>query len=490
MISRLKSVLSNLNEEKGSVFPLVLILLLLGGLMLPALLSYMETGIVSGTLYDKKSEELYAADAGAMDALWLLTDNTPSEVKAMMLSDGDGDPDIYTYLLLDNVNGKTVQYTIEIDGSVYIITSTATSPDGSRTIIEVRATPRATKNPPLYAAASLHGGLKINADLGSLTTPKSNTPDGDDVGTGDDMTKVFNLAYRQIEEFSEEVYVDDVLQVPREEEGDVVNEVYDYTIDYVNGQLAFVEAPVDGAEIWATYVYTPGWVNIYAYGLTDIYGSAQVYGDAHYYDHATGIYGKDYGVVPDAYDDPDNLLLYGEPILEPDPLFITEKITDPADIGGQFVEGDLKINSDRELGNENGIHITGDLTIGSNALVTLKGTVWVEGTIDIGGGCIVTDDIVDEDAKPYWMISEYSGANAIYLNGNAPAGWSYKVHAAMYAPSENATISISGDGALEGSAVAWGDVKIVGSSTLYNYVPLSNEPIWLLGCDILAWKIY
>jgi hypothetical protein len=61
--------------QKGSVLILVLILLVVGGLILTPLLGLMGTGLTSGQLYEKKTDELYAADAGVEDAIWKIQTN-------------------------------------------------------------------------------------------------------------------------------------------------------------------------------------------------------------------------------------------------------------------------------------------------------------------------------------------------------------------------------------------------------------------------------
>jgi len=86
-------------EEEGNVFILVLVLLVLGGLVLTPLLGLMSTGLMSGQVYEKKTAELYAADAGVEDAIW----------KIMHSEDIS-----YPYQLAEHltVNGKTVDYTV------------------------------------------------------------------------------------------------------------------------------------------------------------------------------------------------------------------------------------------------------------------------------------------------------------------------------------------------------------------------------------------
>ncbi len=57
-------------RESGQALILVLVLLLIGGLTLPPLLALANTGLKSSQVYEQKTDELYAADAGVEDALW------------------------------------------------------------------------------------------------------------------------------------------------------------------------------------------------------------------------------------------------------------------------------------------------------------------------------------------------------------------------------------------------------------------------------------
>jgi hypothetical protein len=64
-----------IRNEKGNVLILVLILLVVGGLILTPLLGLMSTGLLAGQVYEKKTDELYAADAGVEDAIWKIQTN-------------------------------------------------------------------------------------------------------------------------------------------------------------------------------------------------------------------------------------------------------------------------------------------------------------------------------------------------------------------------------------------------------------------------------
>jgi hypothetical protein len=67
-----KGVIKN---EQGYALTLVLILLVVGGLILTPLLGLMSTGLLAGKVYEKKTDELYAADAGVEDAIWRIQSN-------------------------------------------------------------------------------------------------------------------------------------------------------------------------------------------------------------------------------------------------------------------------------------------------------------------------------------------------------------------------------------------------------------------------------
>jgi hypothetical protein len=124
-----------LRDEKGAALIVALILMLVGGLIAAPLLDYMGTGLVTGEVYETRTAELYAADAGVENALWKINDGE------VVLCPGDP---THNYTIPD-VNGKTVDITItSIDAyegignltGTYQIVSTATG-DDSGTEIEV-----------------------------------------------------------------------------------------------------------------------------------------------------------------------------------------------------------------------------------------------------------------------------------------------------------------------------------------------------------------
>jgi len=127
-------------DEKGRALILALILLGVGGLTTGPLLSYVGTGLVAGEVYEKKTAELYAADAGVEDAVWKIQ-NDVGELPGPAC--GGGDPEYWSYNITDDVNkinGKNVEVTITyVNNSTYQVESIATGND-SRTEIEAYVT--------------------------------------------------------------------------------------------------------------------------------------------------------------------------------------------------------------------------------------------------------------------------------------------------------------------------------------------------------------
>jgi len=122
----MKTIVKRLaRDEKGASLVMVLILLLISGLIIGPLLSYMGTGLITGEVYETRTNELYAADAGVEDAIWKIQNNEGN----LPCSPGHS----WSYNIAD-VNGKSLQISIEyLDGGTYRITSTAVTDDGSGT---------------------------------------------------------------------------------------------------------------------------------------------------------------------------------------------------------------------------------------------------------------------------------------------------------------------------------------------------------------------
>ena len=117
-----------IRDEKGAALILALILLLIGSLISAALLGHMGAGILAGQVHERRTAELYAADAGVEDAIWRITHNYSIS---------------YPYHYPDPliVNGKSVDIVIyreDLDPTCgaelrYQILSTAVTDDGGGT---------------------------------------------------------------------------------------------------------------------------------------------------------------------------------------------------------------------------------------------------------------------------------------------------------------------------------------------------------------------
>ena len=126
----MKSVMNKLiRDEKGAALIVALILLLIGGLISASLLSYMGSGLIVGEVYDTRTAELYAADAGVEDAVWKIQHQ--GQVEGAWPCNPSSPPFIYS---ITDVNGKKVQVSVEyVDGGIYRITSIAITNDGGDT---------------------------------------------------------------------------------------------------------------------------------------------------------------------------------------------------------------------------------------------------------------------------------------------------------------------------------------------------------------------
>jgi hypothetical protein len=120
-----------IRDEKGQALILAMILLLVGGLIAASLLAHMGSGLIAGEVYESRTAELYAADAGVEDAVWKIQAQVP-EVEELYCGAGNH---TWSYNISD-VNDKDVEVTIAyVNNTTYSVNSTATG-DGSGTRIE------------------------------------------------------------------------------------------------------------------------------------------------------------------------------------------------------------------------------------------------------------------------------------------------------------------------------------------------------------------
>jgi len=120
-------------DETGRALELVLIMLTVGGLILAPLLGLMSTGLLAGQVYEMKTDELYAADAGVEDAAWKIQ-NQVAQVKGLSQCYPE-----WSYSIAD-VNGRSLNVTITyVTNMTYRVDSIAAG-NGSGTRIEAYIT--------------------------------------------------------------------------------------------------------------------------------------------------------------------------------------------------------------------------------------------------------------------------------------------------------------------------------------------------------------
>ncbi|MDH4366679.1 MAG: hypothetical protein OEV57_00875 [Dehalococcoidia bacterium] len=117
-----------IKEEGGQALLLAVILLLVAGLAVASLLSFMGTGLRLNPVYEGRVAELYAADAGVEDAVWKI--QHPLQAGYLPCSVGNP-PREYN---ITDINGRFVKVTIEyVSAGVYNVTSIAVTFDGGNT---------------------------------------------------------------------------------------------------------------------------------------------------------------------------------------------------------------------------------------------------------------------------------------------------------------------------------------------------------------------
>jgi len=125
-------VKKSIRGEQGAALILVLVVLLVGGLIAGGLLQHMGAGLLSGEVYNRRTDELYAADAGVEDAIWKIQHGETPLCAAFRS---------WTYPSPLIVNGRSVEVTItyQEDGT-FKITSTAATVDATNTAAIVSST--------------------------------------------------------------------------------------------------------------------------------------------------------------------------------------------------------------------------------------------------------------------------------------------------------------------------------------------------------------
>jgi len=169
--------------QKGQVLPIVLILLIIGGLLIVPTLNYASTSLKTHQVTERKAEELYAADSGIEEGLrWLIYSREPGGPWSWDSEQGSGQRVTYT------INTCGVNVAIDklpsMGNNYFQVTSAATSPDGSTTVLSTVwvAPPILDDFPPMDPHGEYDGDVWIDGDA---TLNAHQHVNGDVVVTGD-----------------------------------------------------------------------------------------------------------------------------------------------------------------------------------------------------------------------------------------------------------------------------------------------------------------
>ncbi len=102
-----------LHGESGQALVTVLVLLVIGSLTLPPVLSHLATALRTERIYRDKADELYAADSGIEDAIWQIKYDRLQAIFTDPLYDPYDYSTVYSYTMEEPVNGLTPDITIQ-----------------------------------------------------------------------------------------------------------------------------------------------------------------------------------------------------------------------------------------------------------------------------------------------------------------------------------------------------------------------------------------
>jgi len=137
MLQMTKGLLRKIiKEQKGQALPIVLVLLVVGGLLIAPTLDYASTSLKAHQVTETNTLEIYSADSGIEGTLYWLTNGRTAEGPWDDWDDTAGYGERDTYYL----NGRSVDVIVdrmeEMGANIYKITSTATTLDaGSTTVL-------------------------------------------------------------------------------------------------------------------------------------------------------------------------------------------------------------------------------------------------------------------------------------------------------------------------------------------------------------------
>jgi len=130
MAEKTRGVLAHLTRGESGYGTLtsVLVLLFMGALIITPILAFMGVGLKAGQTHERRTDELYAADAGVNNALW--------HIKMGQVPEGESPLVLDEFIMNDKVVSVTV-YEVSGDEPAYRIVSVANSNGtGSSTTVE------------------------------------------------------------------------------------------------------------------------------------------------------------------------------------------------------------------------------------------------------------------------------------------------------------------------------------------------------------------
>ncbi|MFH1651825.1 MAG: hypothetical protein ABID87_06995 [Chloroflexota bacterium] len=113
MRERLNLIRKFWRREQGQALVIVLVLMTIGGLTLPPVLSHIGTALKTGHIYSDRTDELYAADSGIEDAIWQIKFDRLSAICENPDYDTYDYDTTWEYTLGEEINGWSVNVTIQ-----------------------------------------------------------------------------------------------------------------------------------------------------------------------------------------------------------------------------------------------------------------------------------------------------------------------------------------------------------------------------------------
>ncbi len=431
-------------DENGRAILLALILLGVGGLIIAPLLDYMSTGLVSGEVYERKTDELYAADAGVEDAVWKIQQGDAPVCP--------GNP-TWSYNISD-VNGKSVAVTITyVDGQTYRVVSTATGNSSSTTIesyIEIVYGDYGGSGGSSvfdYALTSLGG----NIDLGGNSDVESEVElEGDIHANG-------NIYLSGNAEIDGDATATGV--VTTSGNADVNGEEIEGAESLVSPNITALaaeckeEALDGGCAICGAITRSGSWTP-----SPGVYSNAEhVHGNLNINSMGTFTFGGVVCVDQNLQISSITTVTFNGPVYVQGGLSISS-LASVTFNGPVIVNGNLSLSTSKDVVFGGTIYVGGNLIISSNIDVELGGTVYVCGQITMSGNAQLVggETIIAEGDIAISGNSDLNEAAAdlpliISIGGDVTLTGNSDVAAVIYAPSGN--ILLQGNTGLYGCAV-------------------------------------